>query len=142
AAPTADSASSKVRPVMIRSRIRHPRATLRTMHQRVAKGPRSRAFVARKHNRYWWHKLPDTDYVPPLYATLSAREWRLMADWYDETARSGAYGEINVPAMSLVQGLLMGNGIRRVVELGHYYGYSTLLIGFMLRAMDNGAHVV
>ena len=65
-----------------------------------------------------------------------------MSDWYDETARAGAYGEINVPAMSLLQGLLMGNGVRSVVELGHFYGYSTLLTGFMLRSMGNGGRMV
>jgi hypothetical protein len=29
----------------------------------------------------------------------------------------------------------MGSAITRIVQLGHHYGYSTLLIGFMLRAM-------
>ena len=38
--------------------------------------------------------------------------------------------------MSLVHGLVGGNGIRRIVQLGHYCGYSTLLLGFQLRAMD------
>ena len=37
--------------------------------------------------------------------------------------------------MSFVTSLVAGNGIRRVVELGHHSGYSTMLLGFTLRAM-------
>lgn len=98
--------------------------------------PRSRRFESSRHGRFWWHHLPGTGYVPPLYAQLSDSEWAVMQDWYDETARVGMIGEINVPAMSFVQGLVMGNAINRIAQLGHFYGYSTLLIGFMLRAMD------
>jgi predicted O-methyltransferase YrrM len=102
---------------------------------------RSRRFSAESHNRFWWHHLPGTDYVPPLYATLSDDEWRVMDGWYRDTARHGAIGEINVPAMSMVQGLIMGSAVGRIVQLGHYYGYSALLIGFMLRAMGNSGRL-
>jgi predicted O-methyltransferase YrrM len=98
--------------------------------------PRSRRFSAAENGRFWWHHLPGTDYVPPIYAALSEHEWAVMAAWYEETARIDAIGEINVPAMSLVQGLIMGNALGRIVQLGHYFGYSALLIGFMLRRMD------
>jgi predicted O-methyltransferase YrrM len=37
--------------------------------------------------------------------------------------------------MSVLQGLVMGSAITRIVQLGDHYGYSTLLLGFMLRAM-------
>jgi hypothetical protein len=40
--------------------------------------PRSRAFEDDPHGRFWWHKLPGTGYVPPLYAQLSDEEWALM----------------------------------------------------------------
>jgi predicted O-methyltransferase YrrM len=96
---------------------------------------RSRRFSKERHGRFWWHQLSGTDYVPALYATLSDEEWALMEAWYDETARIDSIGEINVPAMSFVQGLVMGNAISRIVQLGHYFGYSALLIGFMVRAM-------
>jgi predicted O-methyltransferase YrrM len=96
---------------------------------------RSRRFATEPHGRFWWHQIPGTDYVPAVYATLSDDEWAVMQAWYDETARIDSIGEINVPAMSFVQGLVMGNAIGRIVQLGHYFGYSALLIGFMLRAM-------
>jgi predicted O-methyltransferase YrrM len=72
---------------------------------------------------------------------LADNEWEVMARWYDDTARNGSIGEINVPAMSMVQGLVMGSAVTRIVQLGHYYGYSALLIGFMLRAMGAGGQL-
>jgi predicted O-methyltransferase YrrM len=101
----------------------------------VAPDPaRSTRFRADPHDRFWWHKLAETDYVPPLYGGLRDDEWAVMEGWYAETGRIDRIAEINVPAVSFVTGLVAGNGIRRIVQLGHYYGYSALLIGFTLRA--------
>jgi predicted O-methyltransferase YrrM len=99
---------------------------------------RSARFRADPHDRFWWHRLAVTDYVPPLYAGLSDEEWAVMEGWFAETARVGRIAEINVPAMSFATGLVAGNGVRRIVQLGHYYGYSALLVGFALRAMGAG----
>lgn len=99
---------------------------------------RSTRFRADPHDRFWWHKLAATDYVPPLYAGLRDDEWAVMEGWYAETGRVDRIAEINVPAVSFVTGLIAGNGIRRIVQLGHYYGYSALLVGFTLRA--TGTH--
>ena len=103
---------------------------------------RSRRFRTEAHGRFWWHKLHATDYEPPIYATLDEREWQVMSDWYDETQRISAIGEINVPAMSFIQGMVMGNGLQRVVQLGHFYGYSALLVGFWLRRMGGERKLV
>jgi predicted O-methyltransferase YrrM len=114
--------------VRLRARVRIPRRT---------DPRRSRAFRAQEHNRFWWHRLDATDYVPPIYAALSEREWAVLEGWYADTARfRSRIAEINVPAMSFVVGLVGGNGIRRIVQLGHSYGYSSLVLGFALRAMD------
>ncbi len=104
--------------------------------------PRSRAFRNDPHARYWWHHLHGTDYVPAIYSVLSDEEWGIMEAWYAATLARESIGEINVPAMSLIQGLIMGNGLGRIVQLGHYYGYSTLLVGFWLRAMGQGGKLV
>jgi predicted O-methyltransferase YrrM len=101
---------------------------------------RSQAFRQDPHDRFWWHKLAATDYVPALYAALTDDEWAVMEGWFAETGRNGRIAEINVPAMAFATGLISGNGIRRVVQLGHYYGYSALLLGFTLRAMGAGRH--
>jgi predicted O-methyltransferase YrrM len=103
---------------------------------------RSRRFAEDPHPRYWWHRLHGTDYVPPIYQVLSDEEWQIMEGWYAATLERDSIGEINVPAMSLIQGFICGSGLSRIVQLGHYYGYSALLIGFWLRFMDQGGTLV
>jgi predicted O-methyltransferase YrrM len=103
---------------------------------------RSRPFRQNPHGRYWWNKYERTDYVPPLYTFLSTEEWKLIEDWYAETDAHANPGEMNVPPMSLVQGLVMGNGVNRIVQLGHFFGYSSLLLGMMLRHMRGAPGLV
>ena len=96
---------------------------------------RSRRWTNAASPRYWWHRLPGMDFVPPVYAWLADDEWSLIADWYSETDRAGQIGEAAVPLMSLLHGLVMGNRAARIVQLGTHAGYSALLLGFMLRRM-------
>ncbi len=97
---------------------------------------RSRAWTQKSEPRYWWHRLPGMNYVPPIYAELSDAEWSLLQAWYDETDRSGPIGECAVPLISFLHGLIMGNRADRIVQLGTCSGYSTLLLGWMLRRMN------
>jgi len=97
---------------------------------------RSRAWKDNPHPRYWWHRLPGADYIPPVYSGLSEDEWRVLADWYAETDRNGPIGECAVPLISLLHGLVMGNRVTRIAQLGTCAGYSALLLGWMLRRMD------
>lgn len=83
--------------------------------------------------RYWWHRLPGMQFTPPVYSDLSEEEWEVIRDWYAETDRNGHIGECAVPLMSLLHGIVFGNGVRRIVQLGTCSGYSALLLGFMLR---------
>ena len=76
------------------------------------------------------------DFVPPIYSDLTEAEWEIMRAWYEETDRSGLIGECAVPFSSLLHGLVMGNRIARIVQLGTCSGYSSLLLGFMLRRMN------
>ena len=94
---------------------------------------RSRAWREKSAPRYWWHRLPGTDYVPPIYSELSEAEWATLREWYDETDRNGPVGECAVPLISLLHGLVMGSSARRIVQLGTCAGYSALLLGWMLR---------
>jgi predicted O-methyltransferase YrrM len=96
---------------------------------------RSRAFRRFSHNRFWWHTLEATDHAPTVYAALSTREWLALLGWYRDTHRNGRIGEVNVPAMGLMHGLIVGSGLRRIVQLGHFQGYSALLLGSMLKQM-------
>jgi predicted O-methyltransferase YrrM len=97
---------------------------------------RSRVWRENPHPRYWWHRLPGNDYVPPIYAELSDEEWEVLRDWYAETDRNGPIGECAVPLMSLLHGLVTGNRLTRIAQLGTCAGYSALLLGWMLRRMN------
>lgn len=97
---------------------------------------RSLEFTDRPGRRYWWHAGAESPtYVPPVYSFLTDQEWTVIRDWFDETDRRELIGECQVPLVSLLQGLIMGNQIRSIVQAGHYAGYSTLMVGFMLRHM-------
>jgi len=96
---------------------------------------RSLSLSASSEPRFWWHRLPRSNYVPPVYASLTEREWQLMQDWFAETTRQNLIGECVVPIMSLLHGMVMGSGIQRIVQLGTHAGYSALLLGFSLRQM-------
>ena len=98
---------------------------------------RSRAWKENPHPRYWWHRLPGVDYVPPVYSDLDVQEWSVLRDWYSETDRNGPIGECAVPLISLLHGLVMGNRVARLVQLGTCAGYSALLLGWMLRRMKS-----
>lgn len=97
---------------------------------------RSRAWKENPHPRYWWHRFDGADYVPPVYSDLSDVEWDVLRDWYAETDRSGPIGECAVPLISLLHGIVMGNQVARIVQLGTCAGYSALLLGWMLRRMN------
>ena len=97
---------------------------------------RSRAWKDNPHPRYWWHRLPGNDYVPPIYAELSEEEWSVLRDWYGETDRDGPIGECAVPLMSLLHGFVTGNRLTRIAQLGTCAGYSALLLGWTLRRMN------
>ncbi len=101
------------------------------------------AFSRHDGNRYWWHHREECRYVPPIYSWLSDDEWELMLQWFhqSETEFGGGTGECGVPCLSMLQGLIMGNGMKRVVQLGHYLGYSTMLISLMMQRMNSGGHV-
>ncbi|WP_170412087.1 class I SAM-dependent methyltransferase [Ruegeria atlantica] len=97
---------------------------------------RTRKFRQRPHNRYWWYKLADTDYIPPVYGYLTDEEWSIIDQWHTDSGEQFENpGEITVPGISMLLGLIGGNGVSRIVQCGHYAGYSTLLLGFMLRRM-------
>jgi predicted O-methyltransferase YrrM len=76
------------------------------------------------------------DYIPPIYSDLSTEEWRVIRDWYQETDAAGLVGEAAVPLLSLLQGFVLGNRATRLVQLGTHAGWSSLLLGFMLRRMN------
>ncbi len=97
---------------------------------------RSAAFRRLAHNRYWWYRLKDTDYIPPVFSSLLDHEWSIMQEWFEDTElKFPSPGEVSIPGISFLQGLIGGNGVSSMVQCGHYVGYSTLLLGFLFRRM-------
>jgi predicted O-methyltransferase YrrM len=91
--------------------------------------------------RFWWHHMFAADYVPPVYSFLTDDEWNTLASWYHDSQANDYLGGCQVPFLSFIQALVMGSGITSVVQLGHYAGYSTLMMGFMLRRLG-GKHAL
>jgi predicted O-methyltransferase YrrM len=96
---------------------------------------RSIPFKHRSHGRYWWFQNRVRDYVPALFALLTDEEWDIMDQWYTETDAAQHAAEANVPILSFLMGMIDGNSISNIVQLGHYEGFSTLLLGFIMRRM-------
>jgi predicted O-methyltransferase YrrM len=96
---------------------------------------RSIPFKHRSHGRYWWFQNRAHDYVPALFALLTDEEWDVIDQWYTETDARQSAGEANVPTLSFLMGMIEGNGISNIVQLGHFEGFSTLLLGFIMRRM-------
>lgn len=97
---------------------------------------RSIPFRDREGNRYWWHRFVGRAYIPPVFSFLDDCEWEIMREWFEETEKKRYIGECAVPFISMVQGIIMGNALQKIVQLGTYAGYSALLIGFMARRMQ------
>ncbi len=104
----------------------------RTARDVPATDDRSEFFRGRKDNRYWWHSRVGAEYCPPVYGFLDVTEWKLLTQWFDKTDKKygPGTGECAVPAISLLQGLIMGNGLRRIIQCGHFIGYSAILKRF------------
>jgi predicted O-methyltransferase YrrM len=100
---------------------------------------RSIEFSGKSHGRYWWFLSTQARYVPPIFQFLTDDEWEVMNSWYCASEREYPLGtgECNVPAMCLIMGLVMGNNLSRVVQCGHFVGFSTLLLGLMAKHMQH-----
>lgn len=97
---------------------------------------RSLDFRGRPHSRYWWFRARGTDYVPPVFANLTDEEWGIIEAWYEDTEQKFENpGEVGIPGLSLLAGLIAGNGISSIVQCGHYIGFSTLFLAFLTRRM-------
>jgi predicted O-methyltransferase YrrM len=97
---------------------------------------RSEDFKQKKHGRYWWFHQCETPYIPPVLSFLHDKEWKVIEEWYKQTEELNWSGECNIPTISFLQGLIMGSSIKNIVQLGTYAGFSTLLIGYMMKRMD------
>ena len=92
-----------------------------------------------QNNRYWWFRLKQTGYLPDVLRILSRKELRALKNWFNWTDRTNSgIGESNIPLISTLISLINGNGISKIVQLGHYTGYSSLFIGAAMNRMNKG----
>ncbi len=101
----------------------------------VVNNPIAEAVRDRDHIRFWWHAHADRGYEPDIYRVLSRDERELLLAWYDETLERKLVGEMAVPMAAAVLGFVNGSGNRRIVQLGHFAGYSCLMLGWALQRM-------
>lgn len=82
-----------------------------------------------------WYR--NRNYDPPFLLVIDEQDHEILTAWHEETQlawpNAGASG---VEMMTMLTGLIMSAGISRVVQCGHYVGYSTLILGFIARKMD------
>ena len=97
--------------------------------------PRTVSAHASDHIRFWWHRSENRGYEPDIYRVLGDDERELLLEWYNDTLGRKLVGEMAVPMASALLGFVNGSGVRRIVQLGHFAGYSCLLLGWALRRM-------
>ena len=79
-------------------------------------------------NRYWWYKLNKQ--LPLFFNYFTDSQKKTLCDQYDETDKTGS-DKCNYPLIGMLIGLIGTNPRSRLkmVQLGHYNGFSSLLIG-------------
>jgi len=101
----------------------------------VTNDERRTFFEGRQGDRYWWHRVTGNAYVPDVYAQLSPAEWQVLKDWFIDTDERLMIGECSVPLIGWLTSFVSSNNVSRIVQLGTYVGYSTLLLGWTLKRM-------
>lgn len=74
-------------------------------------------------------------YEPPPYPSLTDEELGIVRQWYEDILGMGLRGETGPALVGIMQSFIAVSGLSRVVQLGHWAGYSTLMLGFELRRM-------
>lgn len=84
-----------------------------------------------------WYRLHSYD--PPFLRVIPEEDHQTLIGWYTETkATYPNTGASGVEIMTLLTGLVMSTGINRVVQCGHYVGFSALLLAMVARQMGTG----
>lgn len=116
-------------------RLRRAWATVSAMGEADSTVERPISAVASGHARYWWHEGPGRGYEPDIYRVLTPGQRGVLLEWYAETLERNMIGEMAAPMTSAVLGFVNGSGVRRVVQLGHFAGYSCLMLGWAMDRM-------
>jgi predicted O-methyltransferase YrrM len=97
---------------------------------------RMRFFADRiEQDRNWWFRIPGNDSLPLMYQFLTDEEFTIFTEWFEETESKELIGECSVVPVTAIGGFVAASNIDSIVQCGHYSGYSTLLLGFLLRRL-------
>jgi predicted O-methyltransferase YrrM len=87
-------------------------------------------------SRLSWYYNGELKYDPPFAQILDDKEIKIIADWFAETNEKSYIGDSGFVAISLISDLILTNKIKSVIQLGHYAGFGSLIIGMMLRKVS------
>ncbi len=88
-----------------------------------------------EHPRFWWHAHAVRGYEPDIYRVLAPEQREILQAWYADTLERSLVGEMAVAMAAAVLGFVNGSANRRIVQLGHFAGYSCLMLGWALQRM-------
>ncbi|MCZ4073362.1 class I SAM-dependent methyltransferase [Agrobacterium sp. LMR679] len=91
-------------------------------------------------NRLKWQGF-ENGVSPFLFQILDDNQKRLYMDWFKETADQNLVGETSQSVINALVGLIFGNKISRVVQCGHYAGYSLILLGMLAKSYASGLKI-
>ena len=83
--------------------------------------------------RLQWQGFDESGAGPFFLRLLSPEQQELYTDWLKETSQRNLVGETSLSAMGLLSGLALGNRLTRIVQCGHYAGYSLLILGMLAK---------
>jgi len=89
----------------------------------------------------WYHER-GVKMDPPFAFFLDDKEILICAQWFAQTTDDPFIGDAGFIAISLLSELILANQIERVIQLGHYAGFSSLIIGMMLSKVSSNARLV
>lgn len=87
-------------------------------------------------DRLPWYFVRGTKYDPPFAQFLDDAEIQMCADWYTDTTDDPFIGDSGFIAVSMISELILANQITQVIQLGHYAGFGSMVIGMMVRKVS------
>jgi predicted O-methyltransferase YrrM len=94
------------------------------------------------HERMSWFNRREIPADPVFAQLLTDDEIGHIADWYRETNDAPYVGDSGLISMSIISDLILSNEITSVVQLGHYAGFGSLIMGFILRKVSRNARLI
>lgn len=89
-----------------------------------------------------WYFRGEIIIDPGFAHVLEDEEVELLAEWFRETSDVPYIGESSFNAVSLISDLIISNKIENVVQLGHYAGFGSLVMGLILRKISCNARII